>query len=246
MASDVMKLAVLIDGDNVSPDLIEGVFARVATLGRPVLRAVYGSQGDKAKWLKAASRFALSQGRRHLYATGHNATDIEMVIGAMDIMVRSDIDGLCLVSADSDFTSLAIRIREGGKLAYGFGDKKAAEGLRNAYDAFYEIDLKQEETSPAAPKPVSKSAKKKKLPPERAIPLLREAFEACASNGWAAVSKAATHLASTHPNFSAKSYGSGGIKKLIKACGGFELDRISDLDVYRPLKAENSLKLVKA
>ncbi|MGV3548411.1 NYN domain-containing protein [Rhizobium sp.] len=243
--SGIRRLAILIDGDNVSPDAMEHLFAKVADLGHAVIRIVYGSQADKQKWLDASTRFALSQGRRHLQATGRNATDIEMVIGAMDLLTRHDLDGFCLVSSDSDFTSLAIRIRENGKAVFGFGHGRAPQSLQHACDSFHTLGDVQDAALPLTAKPANKSPKKKRLPPEQAIPRLRAAFEAAEDNGWVGLSEAANYLALAHPGFSTKTYGSKGFKKLVKACGAFELGRVNDRDVFRPLQEPTLLKLVK-
>lgn len=233
MAGRSPKLAVLIDGDNISPDAMEWVFAGIANLGHAAIRNVYGSQADRKKWLDAATRFALSQGRRHLHAGGPNATDIEMVIGAMDIMASGDVDGFCLVSSDSDFTSLAIRLREGGKLVFGFGDRKAPESLRRACDRFQLIG---EEPPAAKQAPNLKHAES----------VLVQAFDACAADGWASLSRAMQHIKASHPNFTLAQYGCAGLKKLVAKCGTFELERVNNHDVFRPSKAALPLKLVKA
>ena len=233
MAGRSPKLAVLIDGDNISPDIMGQVFAGIAGLGHAAIRNGYGSQADRKKWLDAATRFALSQGRRHLHAGGPNATDIEMVIGAMDIMASDDIDGFCLVSSDSDFTSLAIRLREGGKLVFGFGDKRAPDSLRRACDIFQLIG----EEPPAA---------KQTQNLKHAESVLAQAFDACAVDGWASLSRAMQYIKTSHPDFTPTQYGCAGIKKLVAKCGTFDLQRSNSNDVFRPSKAALSLKLVKA
>ena len=239
MISGSPKLAVLIDGDNVSPGAMEELFTRVASRGHAMIRNVYGSQAGKQKWLEAASLFALSQGRRHLHATGRNATDIEMVIGAMDIMAKGNVDGFCLVSSDSDFTSLAIRLREGGKLVFGFGDARAPDTLRHACDGFHLLDVKSKSTPPPT------MPAQRLLPLEQAIGWLNEAFDACASDGWATLPDVANHLKAHHSGFSPKNYGSTGMKKLITTCGAFEFERVRNRDLFQPTKAAKALKLVK-
>jgi hypothetical protein len=232
MVRERPNLAVLIDGDNVPPGSMDFIFAKVATIGQAVIRTLYGSQAGSKKWHEVATRLALSQGRRHPQAKGCNATDIEMVIGAMDIMSSSRVDGFCLVSSDSDFTSLAIRLREGGKLVFGFGDERAPASLRHACDQFHLFDV--------APK---RNSALRSLSPVDAIKLLREAFDSCVQDGWAQLSNAAHHINKKHPGFSAKAYGSSGMKKLVANCGAFELARMNNRDIFRPVP---TLKLVNA
>jgi predicted nuclease of predicted toxin-antitoxin system len=199
---------------------------------------VYGSNIEGKKWEAAENRFALSQGRRHRHAKGRNATDIEMVISAMDIMISASVDGFCLVSSDSDFTSLAIRLREAGKIVYGFGNEKAPQNLRHACSKFHVIAKKPKQSVPPP-------ASRQPLPLKHAIGLLTTAFEACAVNGWVSLSYATKHIKAGHPDFAPKNYGVAGLKKLVAKCGGFALDRLKNQDVFRPAKAVQTLTLVK-
>lgn len=224
MAGGSLKLAVLIDGDNVSPDLMPELFDRVEDLGHAIRKNVYGAQAGSERWLEAASRFSLSQGRRHLQATGRNATDIEMVIGAMDILAANDVDGLCLVSSDSDFTSLAIRARESGKRVFGFGNEKAPDSLRNACDGFCTLGTPR-------------------LPLTQAIDWLSRAFDACAIEGWAAMQRVGHYRKQHHPEFLYRDFGCSRLKTLINACRAFEF--ADDKDLFRPIQAAVALTLVK-
>lgn len=238
MTDGMQRLAVLIDGDNVSPDAMDQLFAAIGHLGNAIIRNVYGSNTEGKKWEAAESRFALSQGRRHRHAKGHNATDIEMVIGAMDIMISASVDGFCLVSSDSDFTSLAIRLREAGKVVYGFGDGKAPKSLRHACSKFQVIVTKPKQSVPPP-------ASRQPLPLKHAIGLLTTAFEACAVDGWVSLPNAMKHVKAHHRDFAPKNYGVAGLKKLVAKCGGFALERLNNQDVFRPVKTTPALKLVK-
>jgi hypothetical protein len=218
---------------------MDEVFVKIAGIGVAVIRNVYGSQLNASSWVAAGRDHSLSGGRRHLYVTGSNATDIEIVIGAMDLMMSDAVDGFCLVSSDKDFTSLAIRLREAGKLVVGFGEKKAPPSLRNACDAFHTIGEVAKDQSASA-------ATRQSLLLKQAAALLREAHRACAADdGWATLSNASNHISVHHSGFSPRDYGSAGVKKLLKKCGEFDIDRIGNRDVFRPAKADKALKLVK-
>jgi hypothetical protein len=115
MLAATPRLAVLIDADNVPPEAIDGLFATIVNIGDPAVREIYGNIActSAEKWTKVSIRHALSIGRRAPQSKGRNATDIEMVIGAMDLLASNNVQGFCIVSSDRDFTALAIRLRAG-------------------------------------------------------------------------------------------------------------------------------------
>jgi hypothetical protein len=217
MRGNSLRLAVLIDGDNVPSDTMETLFAKIATLGEPIIRIVYRGQAISKKWEAAANRHSLAFGRRSPNAKGRNATDIEMVIGAMDILSLANVDGFCLVSSDSDFTSLAIRLRESGKVVYGWG-KAAPDCLRNACHEFFPV-------SPVIPLPETTNV----LPftgsgRDHAVASIRRALERSAGeDGWATLSAVGTELRREIPDFDSRAYGSASLKKLALKAGCFEL-----------------------
>lgn len=214
MVGESPRLAVLIDGDNVSADAL---FATVAESGEPVVRIVYGSQTSSKKWEKAATRHALSLGRRNLHAKGSNATDIEMVIGAMDLLAKDHIDGFWLVSSDADFTPLAIRLREAGKIVHGCG-RSAPDGFRSACHKFFSLDLARTpaETGNVVSFPQSGL--------EHAVAGIRRAIAKHeTADGWALLAMVCQALGSEIPGFKVKSYGARSLAKLAGQAGSFEL-----------------------
>lgn len=132
------KFAVLIDADNVSPDRFEKIFDEIGKFGIATYRRIYGNWAEynrnslKEKLLK----YALTPVQQFSYITGKNATDITMVIDAMDILYKGDVDGFCIVSNDSDFTRLALRLRESGMCVIGMGDDIAPSSFRMACTLF--------------------------------------------------------------------------------------------------------------
>ena len=216
-----LKLAVLIDGDNISADAMDRLFATIATLGDPIVRIVYGGQTSSKKWEQAGIRHALSFGRRHPQATGHNATDIEMVIGAMDILGLPQVDGFCLVSSDADFTALAIRLREAGKIVHGWG-QKAPECLRTACHQFHVIEVEPRSAATGNIVPFPQTGI------EQAIAGIRRAIEKhAAKDGWAALSSIGAELRLEIPGFKYQTYGAASLKKLALTAGCFEV-RLAD------------------
>ena len=153
MADRPPRLAVLIDADNTSPKVADGLFDEVAKIGEASLRRIYGdfSRGQLAGWEKVLARHAILAQQQFAYTTGKNSTDITLVIDAMDLMHSGRFDGFCLVSSDSDFTRLAARIREQGLDVYGIGQQKTPESFRQACTRFiFTENFVADTDSPAA------------------------------------------------------------------------------------------------
>ncbi len=151
------RLAVLIDAENVSGRFSQVLFRQIDTLGKAHVRRIYGDfSGSRHKgWNDAVRSLAIDQRQQHAITPGKNASDIAIVIDAMDLLHRGRVDGFCLVSSDSDFTMLARRLREDGLDVYGWGERKAPKAFRGACDSFYFLDglldAESGETSVAAP-----------------------------------------------------------------------------------------------
>src|SRR3954470_22331450 len=120
------RLAVLIDADNASARIAQGLFEEIAKLGEASVRRIYGDFSDAhlKSWTGILSTHAIMPHQNFAYTSGKNASDIALVIDAMDLLHSGRFDGFCLVSSDSDFTRLAARIREQGVDVYGFGEQK--------------------------------------------------------------------------------------------------------------------------
>ena len=132
------RLAVLIDADNASPRIADGLFEEIAKIGEASVRRIYGdfSGGRLKAWAEILSRHGIIAQQNFAYTSGKNASDIALVIDAMDLLQKDRFDGFCLVSSDSDFTRLASRIREEGVDVYGFGEQKTPESFRQACRRF--------------------------------------------------------------------------------------------------------------
>jgi hypothetical protein len=168
-----MRLAVLIDGDNVSPTIAAWLFGEIERLGEPIVKRVYGDKLEN-KWTAEIRKYAMEP-RLVVPNTGKkNAADFAFVIDAMDLLHAGRFDGFCLVSSDGDFTRLAMRLRESGCVVYGFGSKRTPESLRGALTQFISIDgtaetakakpAKAAAKQPAAKQPAAKKAAAKQTP----------------------------------------------------------------------------------
>ena len=132
------KLAVLIDADNARAAIIEELLAEIASLGTANIKRIYGdwTMPNLGSWKEILLKHSIQPIQQFRNTVRKNATDSDMIIDAMDLLYTAPLDGFCIVSSDSDFTRLAARIRESGKLAYGFGEKKTPEPFRKACDRF--------------------------------------------------------------------------------------------------------------
>ncbi|MCC9600053.1 NYN domain-containing protein [Stieleria sp. JC731] len=242
------KLAVLIDADNFCPNLCEPLMRRVAQCGEARVKRAYGdwTSTGLSSWKSRLNKYAISPVQQFRYTTGKNSTDACMIIDAMDLLYTQKLDGFCLVTSDSDFTRLAIRIRESELVVFGIGEQKSPSSLMAACDKFFIVgkqaqDTKQSEantpaTKAAAVKKASKATAPKKDPSGvkkasnhlrtdgKLVNLLRDAIKAKAtSDGWATCSAIGNHLGK---GFSPKTYSHATLSKLIKAVGLFECRRV--------------------
>ncbi|HEX4293003.1 MAG TPA: NYN domain-containing protein [Rhizomicrobium sp.] len=135
------RLAVLIDGDNAPARFVDKLFQKVANLGEARVRRVYGDFSNPClkPWKDVLAKHALVPRQTVEQCQGKNASDIALVIDAMDLLHSGKFDGFCIVSSDSDFTSLAMRIREHGAKVYGFGEQKTPKSFRRACE-FKQLD----------------------------------------------------------------------------------------------------------
>ena len=138
-----INLALLIDVDNVSARYIERILSELSQYGKITVRRMYGdwSQTRLKKWLAVASRYSLTPVMQTNATPGKNASDIGLIIDAMDILYGGDVEGFCIVSSDGDFNRLATRIREAGKVVIGMGEKKTPQAFRASCERFISLDV---------------------------------------------------------------------------------------------------------
>ena len=144
-----LNIALLIDSDNVSPRYISGILSELSKYGKITIRRMYGdwSQDRLHSWMRCSSRFSLTPVMQPNNTPGKNASDIGLIIDAMDILYTGDVQGFCLVSSDGDFNKLATRLREAGKFVIGMGEKKTPESFRASCERFIFLDVIEGEDS---------------------------------------------------------------------------------------------------
>ena len=223
---DNHNLAVLIDADNVgNPDLIPGLLSEVAKYGTASARRAYGdwTRANLAHWKDVLVQHSIQPVQQFAYTTGKNATDMAMVIDAMDLLYSGNFSGFCIVSSDSDFTRLAARLREAGRKVYGFGEKKTPVALVAACDKFVYTELLKPELA-EAPAKAGKAAKELKQD-TRLVTLLRNAVQASSDeSGWAHLGPVGNNIAKQAPEFDARNYGYAKLGELVKATELFDIE----------------------
>lgn len=143
MLNEEKKIAVLIDADNVSPKYIKSLLDETSNYGTITYRRIYGDWTSTmlSSWKVELLNNSLNPVQQYSYTTGKNATDCAMIIDAMDILYSGSVQAFCLVSSDSDFTRLAMRLRESGMLVIGMGEEKTPKPFTNACNIFKYLDI---------------------------------------------------------------------------------------------------------
>jgi uncharacterized LabA/DUF88 family protein len=223
--SSQQSLAVLIDADNTQPSIIEGLLGEVAKYGVASVKRIYGdwTSVNLRSWKEHLLEYAIQPIQQFAYTSGKNATDSALIIDAMDLLYTEHLDGFCIVSSDSDFTRLAARIRESGRMVYGFGEKKTPKAFVSACDKFIytEIlrDIDEDESKPAA-----KSKKEFKVD-RRLLKLLRDAVDDIADeSGWAYLGGVGKKITNRSTDFDPRNYGFRKLGDLFRAIPQFEIE----------------------
>lgn len=237
------RLAVLIDADNASARIADGLFAEIAKLGEASVRRIYGdfSSPRSKSWVDCLARHAIIPQQQFAYTIGKNASDITLVIDAMDLMHSGRFDGFCLVSSDSDFTRLAQRLREQGVDVFGFGEQKTPESFRQACRRFIytenllpEIPKRASSGTPAAgptevkgpPPPLTPTAPKRPLKEAQdLVRLVIAEIDSDEAEGWVPLGLVGQRVANFASDFDPRSYGFGKLSDLVSNLKGLEMKK---------------------
>ena len=217
--SATLPLAVLIDGDNAQPSLIEDVLAEAAKHGDVIIRRIYGDWTTKelSGWKDYINSHAITLMQQFRNTVGKNSTDSAMIIDAMEILHSKDVRGFCLVSSDSDYTSLAVKIREKGLFVMGIGLSTTPQSLRTACNVFVYTENLSTHTESVSQTIESTHPDWRKI--------VKEAIEMSAVNdGWAHLGAVGISLRKIDPAFDPRTYGHRQLLLLIKSdLGVFEI-----------------------
>ena len=232
------RFAVLIDADNTSARIVAGLFEEIARFGEATVRRIYGdfSSPRLKGWAEVLQQYAIDPYQQFAYTSGKNASDIALVIDAMDLLHSGRLDGFCLVSSDSDFTRLASRLREEGSDVYGFGAQKTPESFRNACRRFiYTENLLPEAATPA---PEQGAPRQALQPPAAAVPLFTRAIEQMeAEDGWVGLGAVGQRLSNIASDFDPRTYGYRKLSDLVRNTGAFEIEQQEGRSVRIRLKS---------
>lgn len=234
------KIALLVDAENVSQHRIDQVMAAVKNNlgGLVTVKRIYAdwTKPNLSTWKAVLKKHAFLPIQQYSFTSGKNSTDFALVIDAMDLLYQNDIDVFYIVSSDSDFTRLAIRIRESGKMVIGMGEKKTPESFVMACHDYIFFDGNLDAACSVASVFISpgasgeeKDSSSQKTPKinRKLIALIKQVVsEAAESDGWAQLSSVSSRLLNKQPDFNVKNYGYNKFIKLIEACeSSFLIDR---------------------
>lgn len=229
-----LKLAVLIDADNVPYAHVKEMFEEIAKYGTPTFKRIYAdwTRPTVSGWKKVLLDHAITPIQQYSYTSGKNSSDSALIIDAMDILYTGKVDGFCIVSSDSDFTRLATRLREAGMKVIGIGEKKTLKPFITACDKFIYIEILSpgspaEDT--AAPETESTAPLTKKQPLSKVdtgiIKLFTDSISDLADeSGWAYLGDLGSLMMKKKPDFDARNYGYPKLLPLIKSITGLEID----------------------
>lgn len=233
-----LKLAVLIDADNVPYSNVKGMMEEIAKFGTPTTKRIYAdwTKPNANGWKAVLLEHAITPIQQYSYTVGKNSSDSALIIDAMDLLYSGKLDGFCIVSSDSDFTRLAIRLRESGMKVIGIGEQKTPKPFISACDRFVYIEVldgaikKKRKTtttqtkSPktaAAPVTESKKVVEKETPNKidsQTIELIEDTLDAIGDDdGWAFLGDVGNLIVKKKPEFDPRNYGFSKLTPMLKS-----------------------------
>lgn len=234
-----LRIAVLIDADNVSEKYIKIILDETANNGIATYKRIYGdwTSSRMTSWKAVLLDNSITPMQQYSYTTGKNATDSAMIIDAMDILYSGNVDGFCLVSSDSDFTRLAARLREAGMQVIGMGESKTPQPFISACNQFKYLDLlyeqklaeetKEKEKQQKEAKKAKVTASKAKNKRQRDLDRVRDTIDSIIDqfsddDGWIFSGKLGDQLSKRMPDFDVRNFGFKKLTPFIKSLGDYE------------------------
>ncbi|BDF66910.1 NYN domain-containing protein [Pseudoflavonifractor phocaeensis] len=229
MEANELRLAVLIDADNAPRTALKEILGECVKYGTPTIKRIYGdwTMNNMDSWKPLLLENAIIPIQQYGYTTGKNSTDSAMIIDAMDVLYSGRVDGFVLVSSDSDFTRLALRLREAGMKVYGIGEKKTPAPFIVACDKFIYVEVirgkgeeKPEEKEAPAPAPAARKAV-----PQKIVRLIAASIQDVSDeDGWAFMGELGNVLPKKQPDFDPRNYGFDKLTTMVKSIDRFEID----------------------
>lgn len=225
-----LRLAVLIDADNIPHRLISGILEEIAKYGVPTFKRIYAdwTKPHVAGWKSVLLDHAITPIQQYSYTTGKNSSDSALIIDAMDILYTGRVDGFCVVSSDSDFTRLATRLREAGMKVFGMGEQKTPPAFRAACDKFIYIEILDQAETGIKQIKLSDLRKKEKViskADKSLVSLITSSInDITDETGWAFLGDLGNMLLKKRPDFDPRNYGYAKLLPLIRSLGQFDID----------------------
>ncbi len=230
-----LRLAVLIDADNVPYANVKAMFEEIAKYGTPTFKRIYAdwTKPTVSGWKTVLLENAITPVQQYSYTSGKNATDSAMIIDAMDILYSGKVDGFCIVSSDSDFTRLATRLREAGMKVIGIGEKKTPTAFISACEKFIYVEILKAQqvvqklpgTEKTLKEPVIEITESLNKVDNTLIKLITDSINDLADeNGWAFLGELGNLLLKKQPDFDPRNYGFTKMLPLIKSTNKFLID----------------------
>jgi uncharacterized LabA/DUF88 family protein len=225
-----IKLAVLIDGDNIPSAHVKEMMEEIAKYGNPTIKRIYGdwTKPHLSKWKNMLLENAITPIQQYGYTQGKNSTDSAMIIDAMDILYSEKVNGFCLVSSDSDFTRLATRLREAGMAVYGIGERKTPNPFIVACDKFIYIEIIRTQGEDIGSDTTDKSEKTRssvdKITAKDVKFIASTISDVADDDGWAFLGDVGGMLQKKQPNFDSRNYGFQKLTPLFKSIPEFEVE----------------------
>jgi len=222
-ATETARLAVLIDADNASASVVKELLEEVAKYGTATVKRAYGdwTTQNLVGWKEHLHRHAIQPMQQFAYTKGKNSTDSAFIIDAMDLLYAGHVDGFCLVSSDSDFTRLATRMREAGKVVYGLGERKTPEAFIAACDKFIFIEVLRSPEAPADQIQVAGVPELKGL-------LTHAIRETLRDSGWASLAAVGSFINKNNTSFDPRNYGFTKLGELVRKQAYLEVKEVVD------------------
>jgi NYN domain/OST-HTH/LOTUS domain len=236
------RLAVLIDADNTSASHADNLLEEIAKYGTPTVKRAYGDWTDQhlVRWRDQFVKQAIQPVQQFAYTKGKNASDSALIIDAMDLLYSGNLDAFAIVSSDSDFTRLAMRLRESGATVYGLGRRKTPESFRAACDRFIFL-----ENLGAAPEGEGGDEPPPPLPDLRT--LMTKAIESTSGDdGWSTMSAVGNYLGKTDNSFDSRNYNFPKLSTLAKAQDYLQVESGSGSSLRIRLKPSEAPKKAAA
>lgn len=217
-----LKIAVLIDAENVSDKYVQVIFDEVNNHGTATYKRIYGdwTKPKGSQWKNVLLNYSISPIQQYSYTSGKNASDAALIIDAMDILYSGQVDGFCIVSSDSDFTRLASRLREAGKYVLGMGEKKTPPAFISACEKFKYLEVLLQATQPEVV--INRQTTDKKS--DQLVATLKTIInENSDDDGWAFLGEVGSILSKRNPDFDTRNYGFQKLTPLVSSLKQFEI-----------------------